>query len=246
MRTGLAILAALLLADTVAARPNLPRAEPYLRGGGQWKTILSAPPAPGSPAGRADRAAYEAAAAAAGGPQWMAATAQLRLDTNEVLGDFACAMGRGITRDGAPATRRLIARLARDSAIEAKAAKTYFRRDRPFVGDPRARTCDTRTVENPDALGYSYPSGHATNGRLWARALALAWPASGKPVAAYGRSLGENRIACRVHYPSDIAAGRKLADALFDQIAASSDFRADLAAAKAELVAAGPAQGCSS
>ena len=93
-------------------------------------------------------------------------------------------------------------------------------------------------------LSYSYPSGHATFGALWARALADADPADATRITAFGRSVGDNRIACGVHYPSDVAAGQKLADAIYDKVAATPAFQGDLAAARTELAKAPAPEGC--
>jgi acid phosphatase (class A) len=131
----------------------------------------------------------------------------------------------------------MIANLSADLRPAISASKTVFRRDRPFVGQSDARTCDPRAREgrDPDALSFSYPSGHAAFGELWALALSDAVPAARPRILAWGRQLGDDRVVCRVHYPSDVAAGRRLADALFARIKASPRFQADLKAAQSEL-----------
>jgi acid phosphatase (class A) len=60
----------------------------------------------------------------------------------------------------------------------------------------------------------------------------------------WGDELGANRLVCRVHWASDIAAGRRLADALFPKLEASPAWRADLAAARTELARAPQPANC--
>jgi len=55
---------------------------------------------------------------------------------------------------------------------------------------------------------------------------------------ARGQQIGDDRVLGGVHFPSDIEAGHTLAHALFDKLAASQDFQADLTKAKAEIAAA--------
>ncbi|MGL4541037.1 MAG: acid phosphatase, partial [Polymorphobacter sp.] len=55
---------------------------------------------------------------------------------------------------------------------------------------------------------------------------------------AWGESIGDNRLACRVHWASDVATGQELGDRLFAFIAATPAFKADLVRARSEIKAA--------
>jgi acid phosphatase (class A) len=57
-------------------------------------------------------------------------------------------------------------------------------------------------------------------------------------ILARGRQIGDDRVIGGVHFPSDVEAGRTLAQAIFAKLMASPDFQADLARAKTEIAAA--------
>ena len=63
-------------------------------------------------------------------------------------------------------------------------------------------------------------------------------------------AIGQSRLVCGMHYPSDVAAGEDLGRAVFAAAAAQPAFAADLAAARAEMAAlrarGATAPGCAS
>jgi acid phosphatase (class A) len=61
-----------------------------------------------------------------------------------------------------------------------------------------------------------------------------------------GREIGDSRMICGVHYQSDVEAGRMLGAAMVSREHANAQFRADFAAARAELakVSAASAPSC--
>lgn len=208
--------------------------------------IIGPPPAPGSAEAVAERAAYDRTPV--GTPGWKAAEGQIYALSDRVTAALGCAAGRRLSGEATPLTIRLLAHANSDLHTPVEAAKAHWRRDRPFVGAANPATCDPRSLGNlgastGGAINYSYPSGHAAYGELWARILSAALPARAAEITAFGRAIGDNRIACRVHWPSDVAAGRRLADAVFDRLMTLPGFQADLAAAKAELAKA-PAVKC--
>jgi acid phosphatase (class A) len=248
---------ALLLAGSAGAAdapalPQQPAKKPATSGYGakiDAVAVIGPPPAPGSAADAADRAAVATTAAGIGGPVWAQGKAQLSLRSRGSMRGLACALGRSVSAQATPATSRLLARAHADVSGPAAKAKTHFRRDRPFVGDANQQTCDPRTRDavkpgSGDVLGFSYPSGHAAYGRMAARVLAQAKPGRRAALQQWGDGMGDNRVACRLHWPSDVAAGRKLADAAFARIKADPAFLADVAAARAELENAPLAIGC--
>lgn len=216
-----------------------------------WQKALGPPPAPGSAGDRADRAAFARTEAGIGGAQWQAAQQQVFPSGPEVRAQMSCALGRSLSDKGTPVTLRLLSRENADLKVAVDAGKAFYKRNRPYVGAPDSRTCDVRTLgaiggATGGALSYSWPSGHAAQGRLTALTLAAAEPGRRDPLMRWGDELGANRLVCRVHWASDVAAGRRLADALFVKLETNPAWRADLAAARAELAAAPKPVNCPS
>lgn len=214
-----------------------------------YVAVLGPPPVAGSATAVAERAAYERAAAGIGGAAWREASRQVFQNSPEVQREIACVIGRHISPATTPVAARLIGNATADLRRDVEAAKDHFARDRPFVGAADPRTCDPRTLgsigsRSGGTLSYSYPSGHAADGRMWARVLGAAVPDRAAAIAAWGDRLGANRIVCRVHWPSDVAAGRRLADAVYARLGADPRFRSDVAAARVELANAPVARGC--
>ncbi len=246
MRVGLVIGTVAVILSTAVAVSAFDPPPGYLAGQPplDYKAVLGTPPAPESPEGKAERAAYAASAAGIGGKAWQAAITQLHPGSAEVNAQVSCAVGRSLTAETTPVTMVMLGRIGRDMGGPIEATKLLYRRDRPYVGQADARTCDPRSLKTGGALSYAYPSGHAAFGALAARVLADAAPDRATVLTAWGNGVGDNRVACRVHWPSDVAAGRKLADALYARIAETPDYRADVAIARSEIAKAPPATGC--
>ena len=123
--------------------------------------------------------------------------------------------------------------------------KTHFNRTRPPIGDD-APLCVKR--EDWMKTNASYPSGHAMAGWAWGLILGELAPAKASGLLEAGRQIGDSRVICGVHYQSDVEAGRMLGAAMVSAEHADAAFRADFAAAKAELAAvtSGPALNCPS
>ena len=107
-----------------------------------------------------------------------------------------------------------------------KTVKTHWQRPRPYVTDPTLIPCID--LEN----SFAYPSGHATMGELYAKILAEAYPWRGAKIMRRGRQYGFDRILGGVHHPSDVKAGRELADHIFEMLMNHREFREDLRKAK--------------
>ncbi|HEX5378317.1 MAG TPA: phosphatase PAP2 family protein, partial [Phenylobacterium sp.] len=91
----------------------------------------------------------------------------------------------------------------------------------------------------------SYPSGHSMVGWSWALVLSELAPDRADGLLAAGRSIGDSRVICGVHYQSDVEAGRTLSAAMVARLHADPQFEADLAQARAELAKAPRATGLS-
>ncbi|MFL5297480.1 MAG: acid phosphatase [Phenylobacterium sp.] len=199
------------------------------------QTVIGPPPAPDSPRGKADRTIYLDTRALAGSPRWRQATKDNDLWTGGALERFACALGRPIDAQALPRTYRLLQRIELDGRTVGTPPKTHFNRTRPLIGDDRP-VCIAR--EDWMKTNASYPSGHAIVGWAWGLVLAELAPAKASGLMEAGREIGDSRMICGVHYQSDVEAGRMLGATMVAEEHANAAFRADLAAAKAELAKA--------
>ncbi len=84
----------------------------------------------------------------------------------------------------------------------------------------------------------SYPSGHASIGWAWALSLAEIAPDRADALLARGYAFGTSRAICRVHWKSDIEAGRVVGAATVSRLHADPVYVAQMAEAKKEIAAA--------
>jgi hypothetical protein len=80
----------------------------------------------------------------------------------------------------------------------------------------------------------SYPSAHAVRGIVWASILSEIFPDKKKDLMARGQLLGEDRVIAGIHFPSDVQAGQKLGEAIFQKLMTTPDFKDALEQAKKE------------
>lgn len=249
-RACMAIALALVLAACASAPADAPTAAakvPEIRPGipagylapdavPDSLALVPAPPATGSAALAQDHAVMQAALALRGTPRFEQATRDADLDFPHAAGTFACALGVGIDAQRTPTTYRLLRRTLVDAAMATRTAKERYQRTRPFA-ENGAPSC---TPDDEQALrgNGSYPSGHTAIGWIWALVLAQAVPARTDALLARGRSFGESRLVCNVHWQSDVLQGRFMASGTFARLQSDPAFRADIAAAAAELAAA--------
>jgi acid phosphatase (class A) len=160
--------------------------------------------------------------------------AHIKLEEHYSVYVFSDVVGRWFKKETAKTTPEFTA-LLREVADTTKpivvGAKNGYKRPRPFLQDARV----VPPIEKPK--DPSYPSGHSTLGTLDALVLAAAMPDLAAELKLRGERVGDDRVIAGVHFPSDVAAGRILGQAIFDQLMATPKFKDDLAKAKAELVA---------
>nr|MEA2797069.1 acid phosphatase [Phenylobacterium sp.] len=225
------------------AGPTPSKLTGYLSAGDiDGKTVIGPPPAPDSPRGKADRAIYLETRGLEGSARWRQATRDNDLWGGGALERYACALGAPIDAAALPKTYRLLRRIEIDVRTVGTPPKDHFNRIRPLIGDDRP-VCIKR--EAWMSTNASYPSGHAMAGWAWGLVLGELAPAKASALLEAGREIGDSRVICGVHYPSDVEAGRTLGAAMVAREHADAEFRADFAAAKAELAKArGPAPTC--
>ncbi|MBI5239819.1 MAG: phosphatase PAP2 family protein [Elusimicrobia bacterium] len=111
--------------------------------------------------------------------------------------------------------------------------KEREKRPRPFRRDPSIEPCPG--LKKPG--GYSYPSGHAAISRAYALALTDIAPGRRNEYITRANDAALNRVIGGLHHPSDIAAGKRLADMLYPSLKRDPAFAAQLERMRGYLAA---------
>ena len=196
---------------------------------GQPKVIqlLAPPPRLDSPEQAADLAEVRAVHGAA----TSADVALARSQNKFTVFTFAPAVGAFFQSNSLPKTAAFFQRVQTDAEAVTDHAKNFYRRPRPYTTDPSL-------ANGKRQKSFSYPSGHSTESMVLALVLADLLPAKQDAILAEARGIGWHRVQLARHYPTDIYAGRVLAQAIVRQFQKSEAFQTDFAAAQAELAAA--------
>lgn len=185
---------------------------------------FDAPPAADSPATRAELDELLAMQAMRSPADEAAARADRKTD----IAHFYEALGFADNPPSLPRTRALAELVEADVRVYVRAVKSHYRRWRPYEIEPRLHRCID------DVKGdRSYPSGHAAF--AWAMAWLLVEVAPDRRAALEARAatFARQRMVCGVHFASDVAAGKRAARLIIDEIRKDPEFRA-LAAAAAD------------
>jgi acid phosphatase (class A) len=145
--------------------------------------------------------------------------------------NFTAAVGAFFVETNLPKTAAFFAKVQTDAETVTDLGKDYFHRPRPFVTDP---SLSNGKLEK----SFSYPSGHSTESMVLALVLADLLPDQRDAIIAHARTMGWHRVQIARHYPTDIYAGRVLAQAIVKQMKKDDDYRKDFAKVKMEIEAA--------
>jgi acid phosphatase (class A) len=195
--------------------------------GYDWSKILPPAAVIGSAADRLDMEAVVQGQSLVGGPRWEQARNDASLNTFTMYGEV---LGPDFTVAKRPEIGALMAYVGRQFSLASTESKSVFARPRPFITAPTLTVC---TSERPG--GFSYPSGHAGWGWISAHVLARVEPRFAPSLLARGMDYGQSRVVCGVHYPSDLIAGRYLADAVLAHLDNDPEYLRLLAAAKSAV-----------
>jgi acid phosphatase (class A) len=190
-------------------------------------TLLAPPPLPNSPEQAADMAEVQAVCHAAPSNDVAVAFSEKKFD----IFNFTPAIGPFFVSGKFPKTESFFQRVQLDAETVTDGAKEYYQRPRPYVLDP---SLASGKLEK----SFSYPSGHSTESMVLALILAEVFPDRKDAIVAEARNIGWHRVEIARHYPTDIYAGRVLAQAIVHQMNKNDEFQHDLAAARAEVAAA--------
>jgi acid phosphatase (class A) len=196
-------------------------------------SLLPKPPAEGSATLAADQAIFQSTRALRDSPRWQLAAADANLTFPKAADTFSCALDLPITQERTPHLVMLLRRSLTDAGVATRAAKNAYHRKRPFATTGEA-SC-TPTEEARLGKNGAYPSGHAAAGWAWALLLAEIAPDRANAVLGRGFEFGQSRVICGVHWQSDVDTGRVIGAATVAVLHSDATFRAQLAAASAEV-----------
>lgn len=188
--------------------------------------LLPPPPLADSPEQAADMQEVRVVSRAASSNE----VAQAFSEKEFSIFNFTPAIGGFFQPGKFPKTEAFMQDVQKDAATVADSAKNIWRRPRPFMID---HSLATGKLEKT----FSYPSGHSTESMVLALVLADLFPDKHDAIIAEARTIGWHRVEIARHYPTDIYAGRVLAQAIVQQMKLSPDYRKDFAAARAEIAA---------
>jgi acid phosphatase (class A) len=226
-----AVAVAPLRTDDTMGQPNRPVQTTHLHyfqsGKPDAISILTPPPLPDSPEQAADLDEVRTVYHAATPPDIAVAHSQKKF----TVFTFTPAVGSFFQPGKFPKTEAFFHRVQKDAKAVTDNAKDFYKRPRPYVADPSL-------ANGKLEKSFSYPSGHSTESMVLALVLAELFPHQRDAIVAHARSIGWHRVEIARHYPTDIYAGRVLAQAIVRQMKMNDDFQTDSAVAKAEVAAA--------
>lgn len=193
--------------------------------------LLAPPPLPDSPEQAADLQEVRMVSQAA--PE--AEVAVAKSESKFTIFTFAPEIGPLFVPGKLPKTEALLHNVREDAVTVVDNAKNYWKRDRPYKVDPSLASGKLET-------SFSYPSGHSTESMTLALVMAELFPEHRDAIIGEARNIGWHRVEIARHYPTDIYAGRVLAQAIVRQMNKDADFKKDLAAARTEIAAAQAAE----
>jgi acid phosphatase (class A) len=197
------------------------------------QAILPPPPKSGSAGFALDDEASRRSFVLRNTMRWEQATDDAVLMFPQAAESFSCALGIPITEMNTPHLYLLLRRTLADTGFSTYNAKKYYQRKRPFLLNNEP-ICTPNEFEFLVSNG-SYPSGHSAIGWAWALILSEIAPERADAILIRGRTFGESRVICNVHWYSDVVAGRMMGAATVARLHADPAFQAELKAAKAEF-----------
>lgn len=190
-----------------------------LPSGESFLSVLMPPPAPGSAAEKAD---LDSVIALQARP-----TALLLDHARKSVGfdvfSFAEVRGEGFRQAAYPKTEAFFRKLEDTVNSPKNWLKDHFRRERPYKRYP-----DQVKQLVPIEKNYSYPSGHSVRSWLGALVMGNLDPSRRADYLACALQVNLDRVIGGMHYMSDTAAGRTLAEAIYADLMADPGFRHDL------------------
>lgn len=168
-------------------------------------SLLPPPPAAGSPATKIEIDQILALQKTRT-PEQAARCAQIEAEDIWLFGSEV--VGPWFTAANLPKTAAFFAQVREDFIAVNRAAKELHPRKRPSFADERVKPC----VECKDTP--SYPSGHGIQSSVWAVLLGEIFPDQAGEFLVRAATTRNYKAIAGVHYPSDLAAGQAVGEAL--------------------------------
>jgi acid phosphatase (class A) len=221
------LFATVLFSLAVAVAPLHAQTNNYLPAGKPDAiALLAPPPLPDSAEQAADMAEVREVYHAASSNDIAAAYSEKKFN----IFNFTPTIGDFFVAGKFPKTEAFFEKVQTDAAAVTDNAKDFYKRPRPYVTDPAL-------INGKLEKSFSYPSGHSTESMVLALVLADFFPDKHDAIIATARGIGWHRVQTARHYPTDIYAGRVLAQAIVGEMKKNPDFQKDFSEAKAEIAA---------
>jgi acid phosphatase (class A) len=226
------VLAACLLLTGCVTPADAPAVAPtpgYLETGAiRSLAVAAGPPSPFSPSGLPPDAS--------GTDRWWLAIAHAELRPPEAAQHFDCALGTRLAQTPRPALSRVMNRLLVDADRLTRLMAEGHPRPRPIQVIEGLKSC--QRIDDAMRASPSWPAGGAVVGAAYGELLADLAPDKAVEVRRIGSEIGFSRAVCRMNWTADVVDGAAAGERLYARAAASTDFAADLEAARVELNAA--------
>jgi acid phosphatase (class A) len=188
---------------------------------------FGAPPGADSPATRAELDELLALQGSRSEADVAAARADRKTDVRRFYG----ALGLDLENPPElPLVEKLAEHVEDDVRSYARVVKDHYRRLRPYEIEPRLEPC----IDNVQG-DLSYPSGHAAFAWAMAGVLADLVPERRAALELRAAEFARQRAVCGVHFPSDLAAGRRAAEWVLRAIRTKMEYSIEAAQASVEL-----------
>jgi acid phosphatase (class A) len=220
-------VAPILFLIAVAIAPLRAQADYLPDGQPDATALLAPPPLAGSPEQLADLNEVRAVYKSADSNEVAAAYSERKFS----IFNFTPVIGEFFQSNNLPKTAAFFERVQKQAEVVTDAAKDFYKRPRPYVVDPSL-------ANGKLEKSFGYPSGHSTESMTLALVLADLFPGKRDDIIAHARTMGWHRVEIARHYPTDIYAGRVLAQEIVRDLKFSPDFQKDFAEAQNEIAAA--------
>ena len=145
---------------------------------------------------------------------------------------YSESIGIELSPENTPEIIKLASGATSDASAAKKKVSNFYQRRRPFVtfGEPSLIPEKDEEVSQ----SYSFPSGHATYGWMYALVLCTVAPERTEAILEQARQFALSRVICGHHWKSDVDAGFILSTGVFTNVVVSEAYQQQLQKARSE------------